>query len=159
ASFSQKALAANPNSVSTLVVLSEAYGASADPTSGARAESYARKALEVASTQKPTEENRLALFTGLHPSALGYAWLKQDKNLRAIAELKTATVQLKGQHDAYPAALSRLGFAYAKTGKLAEAKATLTELAAIDSPFRQPARDLLAKVQAGAPARPAARKR
>jgi len=159
ASFTQKALAANPNSVSMLVVVSEAYGASADPASGARAESYARKALEAAGTQKPTEENRLALFTGLAHSALGYALLKQDKNLPAIAELKTATVQLKAQKDAYPAALYRLGFAYAKTGKLAEAKVTLSELAAIDSPYRQPARELLAKVQAGAPARPAARKR
>lgn len=159
ASFSQKALAANPNSVSTLVVLSEAYGASAEATSGARAESYARKALEVAGGQKPTPENRLALFTGLAHSALGYALLKQDKNLPAIAELKLATAQLKDQPEAYPPALYRLGFAYAKTGKLAEAKVALTELAAIEGPYRQPARDLLAKVQAGAAARPAARKK
>ncbi len=159
ASFSQKAIAANPNSVSTLVVLSEAYGASADPTAGARAETYARKALQLAGEQKPTPENRLGLFTGLAHSALGYALLKQDKNVLAITELKTATAQLKEQMDAYPAALYRLGFAYAKTGKLTEAKTTLTELVAIDSPYRQPARELLAKVQAAPTTRPAARKR
>jgi tetratricopeptide (TPR) repeat protein len=150
ASFSQKALAANPNSVSTLVVLSEAYGASAEPASGTRAETYARKALELAAAQKPTAENRMALFSGLAHSALGYALLKQDKNVPAIAELKAATAQLKEQADAYPAALYRLGFAYAKTGRLTEAKTALTELAAIDGPYRQPARDLLAKVEAGA---------
>lgn len=158
ASFSEKALAANPNSISMLVVVSEAYGASSDPASGPRAETYARRALELASDKKATEENRLALFTGLAHSALGYALLKQDKNLPAIAELKTATAQLREQADAYPAALYRLGFAYAKTGKLVEAKATLTELAGIDGPYRQPARDLLAKVQA-APARTPARKK
>ncbi|HMF91424.1 MAG TPA: hypothetical protein VKL40_12335 [Candidatus Angelobacter sp.] len=157
ASFSEKALAANPNSVSLLVVLSEAYSGSTDAASGPRAEAYARKALDLAKTQTPTPENRLAVYTGMGHSALGNALLKQDKNLPAIAELKTACDQLKGQAEAYPLALYRLGFAYAKTGKLADAKVVLTELVAIEGPYQQPGRDLLAKVQAGPPKTPTKR--
>jgi tetratricopeptide (TPR) repeat protein len=151
-SFSDKALAANPKSVTTLVALSEAFGDSSDAAAGTRAESYARKALDLTKdpAAAPSDAGQLRLYTGLAHSALGYALLKEDKNLPAIAELKTATGDLKGQGDAYSAALYRLGFAYAKTGKLAEAKATLTELAAIQGPYQGPARDLLAKVQAGA---------
>jgi tetratricopeptide (TPR) repeat protein len=152
-SFSDKALAANPNSVSLLVVLSDAYGRSADPATGPLAESYARKALDLAKTQTPSSENRLALYTGLAHNSLGFALLKQDKNLPAIAELKTACDQLKSYPEAYPSALYNLGYAYAKTGKLQDAKVVLTELVAIEGPYQQPARDLLAKVQAG-PARP-----
>jgi tetratricopeptide (TPR) repeat protein len=151
ASFTEKALAANPNSLSLLVVLSDAYGRSSDFASGPRAEGYARKALELAKTQTPTSENRLGLYVGLAHSALGYALLKQDKNLPAIAELKTACEQLKSYSEAYPGALYTLGYAYAKTGKLQDAKVVLTELVAIGGPTQQPARDLLAKVQAGPP--------
>jgi tetratricopeptide (TPR) repeat protein len=151
-SFSDKALAAYPKSVTTLVVLSEAFGDSPDAPAGVRAESYARKALDLTKDPKaaPADAGQLRLYTGLAHSALGYALLKQDKNVPAITELKTATDELKGQGDSYSGALYRLGFAYAKTGKLAEAKVTLTELAAIQGPFQAPARDLLAKVQAGA---------
>lgn len=154
ASFSEKALAANPNSVSLLVVLADAYGRSSDPASGPRAESYARKALDLAKTQTSASEPRLALYVGLAHSSLGYALLKQDKNLPAIAELKTACEQLKGYPEAYPGALYNLGYAYAKTGKLQDAKVVLTELVAIEGPYQQPARDLLAKVQAGPPKTP-----
>jgi tetratricopeptide (TPR) repeat protein len=158
ASFSEKALAANPNSVSLLVVLSEAYSGSTDSTSGARAETFARKALDLARTQTATPDNRLALYAGMAHSALGYALLKQDKNVPAIAELKTACEQLKGQpSEAYPSALYRLGFADAKTGKLQDAKVVLTELVAIEGPYQQPGRELLAKVQAG-PAKPPAKR-
>jgi tetratricopeptide (TPR) repeat protein len=151
-SFSEKALAANPKSVTTLVVLSEAFGDSSDAAAATRAESYARKALDLAKdpATAPADAGQLRLYSGMAHSALGYALLKQDKNLPAIAELRTATADLKGQGDAYSGALYRLGFAYAKTGKLADAKVTLTELAAIQGPFQPMARDLLAKVEAGA---------
>jgi hypothetical protein len=149
-SFSEKALAANPNSVSTLVVLAEAFAES--PGSGpARAEGYARKAIEVAGKQTPTEANQLQLYTGLAHSSLGYALMKQEKPAPAIPELKTACSLLKDHSDAYSAALYRLAFAYAKTpGRLSDAKATLTELIAIGGPYEKPARDLLAQVQAAA---------
>jgi tetratricopeptide (TPR) repeat protein len=157
-SFSEKALAANPNSVSTLVVLAEAFAESAAPGSVSRSEGYARKALEVAGGQKPTEANQLELYTGLAHSAMGYALIKQEKSAQAIPELKTACSMLKDHADAYAAALYRLAFAYAKTpGKLADAKTTLTELIAISGPYQQPARDLMARVQAASTATPARR--
>jgi hypothetical protein len=157
-SFSEKALAANPNSVSTLVVLAEAFADSSAPGAVARAEGYARKAVDLAKAQTPTGTNQLQLYAGLAHSALGYVLMKQEKLVPAIPELKTACTQLKDlkdHPDAYAAALYRLGFAYAKTpGKLPDAKATLTELVAIPGPYQQPARDLLARVQAAAaPAR------
>ncbi|HET8892065.1 MAG TPA: hypothetical protein VFQ41_24420 [Candidatus Angelobacter sp.] len=150
--FGEKALAANPNSVSMLSALANAFAESSDQSFAARAETYARKALELAKGQTPTDENKLALYSGLAHSALGYAMLKQEKNVPAIAELKTASVELKTNPDAYAAALYRLGFAYAKTGKLPEAKTTLGELIAMQSPYQQPAKDLLAKVDAAAKA-------
>jgi len=151
-SFGEKALAANPNSVGMLTVIANAFAESADQTFAPRAENYARKALELCKGQTPTEENKLALYSGMAHSALGYALLRQEKNLPAIAELKTASAELKGNADAYPSALYRLGFAYAKTGKLPEAKATLTEVAGINGPYQQPAKDLLVKVDAAAKA-------
>ena len=157
ASFAEKALAANPNSVSMLVVLAETFAGSTDPGSGARAEAYARKALNLAKGMTATAENKLQLYSGLAHSALGQAMMKQEKTLPAIVELKTACAELKDTPDAYAGALYRLGFAYAKTGKLVEAKATLTELIAIEGPYQKPARDLLARVQAGPAKAPAKR--
>lgn len=158
-SFSQKALAANPKSVSTLVVLSEAYAESSDAGAAARAEGYARKAIDLSKTQKPSDPSQAQLYDGLAHSALGYALLKQEKSALALPELKTACGLLKDRADAYAAAMYRLGFAYAKTpGHLADAKTTLTQLVAIDGPYQQPARDLLARVQQAAGTKAPARK-
>lgn len=158
-SFSQKALAANPNSVSTLVVLSEAYAESSDSGAAARAEGYARKAVNLSKNQKPSDTSQAQLYDGLAHSALGYALLKEEKPGLAVPELKTACGLLKEHADSYAAAMYRLGFAYAKTpGHLGDAKATLTELVGIQGPYQQPARDLLARVQQAAASRPAARK-
>ncbi len=150
--FGEKALAANPNSVSMLVALANAFAESTDQTLSGRAETYARKALDLAKGQTPTDENKLALYSGMAHSALGYALLRQEKNVPAITELKTASAELKGNADAYSSALYRLGFAYAKTGKLPEAKIALTEVAANQGPYQQPAKELLAKVDAAAKA-------
>ena len=156
ASFSEKALAANPKSVSLLVVLSDAVGQSSEPGSAARAEGYARKALELAKTQTPSETNQLAFYTALAHSVLGFALLNEEKNAAAIPEMKLSCAQLKDMKDrpdAYARALYGLAFAYAKTpGHLAEAKTTLTELIAINGPYQQPGKDLLARVNAAAKA-------
>ena len=149
-SFSEKVLATNPDSVTILTVIANAFADSSDQALAPRAETYARKALELSKGKTAGADNKLALYTGLAHSALGYALLRQEKNVPAISELKTASEELKGNADAYASALYRLGFAYAKTGKLPEARAALTELAAINGPYQQPAKDLLAKVDAAA---------
>ena len=163
ASFGEKALAANPKSVATLVMLAEAFGESSAPGYTARGEGYARKALDLVKTQsaadKPAAQpvldaDKARLYSGLAHSALGYALMKEGKDAASIAELKTATAELKGNADNYSTALYRLGFVYAKTGKLAEGKAALGEVAGMQGPFQQPAKDLLAKVEAAIKAGP-----
>jgi hypothetical protein len=162
ASFSEKALAANPKSVSLLVVLSDAVGQSTEPGSGARAEGYARKALDLAKTQTPSDTNQLAFYTALAHSSLGFALLNEEKNAPAITEMKLACTQLKpmkDRPDAYARALYGLAFAYAKTpGHLADAKASLAELIAIDGPYQQPGKDLLTRVNAAATTKAPARR-
>lgn len=155
ASFGDKALAANPKSVPTLVMLAEAFGNSPTPGYTARGEGYARKALDLLNVPAPSgakanapDADKMRLYSGLAHSALGYALMKQSKDLPAITALKTATTELKGQPDVYPTALYRLGFVCAKAGKMPEAKAALSEVAAAPGPFQQPARDLLAKIDA-----------
>ena len=151
ASFAEKALAANPSNVSTLVVLADAFAEFPEAAATERAEGYARKALEASKTQTGLDEVKLRMFSGMAHSALGYALMKQEKTLPAIAEFKTASAELKDHPEAYAAVLYRLGFAYAKTGKLPEAKAVLSEAITIQGPYQQLSRDLLAKVQAGPP--------
>jgi tetratricopeptide (TPR) repeat protein len=146
-SFGEKALASNPNNVSLLVVLANSFAESSDKSLVARAESYAHRALDICNKQVATEENKLALYAGLAHSALGYAMLQQDRNLPAIAELRVASSDLKSTPDAYSAAMYRLGFAYAKAGKLPEAKVTLTEVAKMPG-YEKLAKELLARVDA-----------
>lgn len=148
-SFTEKALAANPNSVALLVVLADAFAESTDPAGLARATKYAQQTLDLTKGKTPTAENKLQLYSGMAHSAMGYALLKQEKTVPAIAELKSATTELKGSGDSYSGALYRLSFAYAKTGKLADAKVTLTELVAIQGPYQPLAKDLLTKVDEG----------
>ena len=155
--FGEKALASNPNSVSMLVALANSFAESSDQALVSRAESYAHRALDLCSKQVATEENKLVLYSGLAHSALGYAMLKQERNVPAIAELRVASNDLKSNPDAYSAAMYRLGFAYAKTGKLPEAKAALAPVAGTAGPYQQPAKELLAKVEAAAKKAPRAK--
>jgi hypothetical protein len=55
---------------------------------------------------------------------------------------------LKGQDDtAYATAMYRLGYAYAKLNRKAEAKDVLVQVVKINGPLKQPAQDLLDKVE------------
>jgi Tfp pilus assembly protein PilF len=146
ASFADKALKSNPNSISTLVVLAATFADQTDPASTTRAETYARKALDLSKTQTADDPAKQKLYSGLAHSALGYCLLKQEKVAAAIPELKIATTELKGQSDPYSVALYRLGFAYAKSNQLAAAKPPLTEAAGIAGPYQQAARELLTRL-------------
>ena len=136
--FAEKALAGDPNGMNTLVVLAVAFSEFPDASFCPRAESYANKALAIQQVQAKMDEGQYKYFSGLAHSALGYALMREDKTVPSIAELKLATTGLKGHSDSYAVAIFRLGFAYAKTGKLAEARAALTEAAAIQGPYQQP---------------------
>ena len=145
--YGEKTLATNPQSLPALLLLANAYSEDASPGSAAKAVSYAQKAIDVAKADAPDADRSRKLSGGAAHSTLGYALMKQDKTAAAVPELKAAASLLKGQDDQqYTIALYRLGYAYAKLNKVADAKAALTEAASIAGPMQQPSKDLLAKV-------------
>ena len=141
--YGEKALAANPDSVPTLLMLANAYAD--DPKQAAKAVTYCNKVLAL--TGNSSDKNQ-KLSAGLAHSTLGYAYLKQDKLVAAVPELKTAVGMLQDDPQAQQAALFRLGFAYAKRNDKADAVAALQKAAAIDGPYQAMAKDMLGKVSA-----------
>jgi tetratricopeptide (TPR) repeat protein len=139
--YGEKALAANPESVPTLLMLANAY--SEDPKQAGKAIAYANKV--VALTESSTDPKK-KLAGGVAHSTLGYTYLKQDKLTSAVAELKTAAGMLQSDPQAEQAALFRLGYAYAKQNRRTDSMAALQKAAAIDGPYQTPAKDMLAKV-------------
>ena len=139
--YGEKALAANPDSVPTLLMLANAYAE--DPKQMAKAVTYCNKV--IALTESGTDKNQ-KLSAGVAHSTLGYVYLKQDKLAAAVPELKTAVGLLQDDQQAEQAALFRLGYAYAKRNDKSDAVAALQKAAAIDGPYQAPAKDMLAKV-------------
>jgi tetratricopeptide (TPR) repeat protein len=146
-SFGEKALTADPNSLPALLLLANYYGDDSKPGSSAKAISYAQKAIDVAKADAPDADKTRKLSAGTAYNTIGWAYLKQDKTVSAIAELKTASGLLKGQDDQqYARALYGLGFAYGKLNKLTEAREVLTEAVKIQGPFQAMSQELLTKV-------------
>jgi hypothetical protein len=80
--------------------------------------------------------------------------MKQEKTAAAIPEFKAAGTLLKGEDDlAYATSLYRLGYAYAKLKRAAEARDVLNEAVKIPGPVQQPSRDLLDKLAAAGSAK------
>ena len=146
-SYGEKALAANPNSMPTMLLLANAYVEDSRPGSVGKAVTYAQKVIELAKADAPDADRSRKLSAGVAHSTLGYAYAKQDKTAAAIPELKAATDLLRGQDEvSYATALYRLGWAYGKTNKIAEAKLALEEAVQIPGPLQAPSRDLLNKI-------------
>ena len=145
--FGEKALKANPNSVPTLLLLANALAS--DPKNAAKGAEYAQRAVKLAKTG-PDATPEQKLTAGVARSTLGFALLNQDKSLAAVPELKEAVDLLQGSDSVYEEALYRLGFAYAKLGKRADATAALQKCAALKGPYLAMAQDLMAKVSAPA---------
>jgi tetratricopeptide (TPR) repeat protein len=147
--YGEKALAANPNSLATLLLLAGAYVDDSKPGSASKAITYSQKAIEVAKGDAPDADRSRKLSAGVAHSTLGYAYMKEDKTAAAIPELKAAAALLKEQDEQqYAIALYRLGYAYAKLNKVTEAREVLTEAVKIAGPVQAPAQDLLTKVNA-----------
>jgi len=147
--YGEKALAANPQSLSTLLLLANAYVDDPKPGSVAKAVTYAEKVVTLAKADAPDADRSNKLSAGAAHSTLGYAYLKQDKTAAAVPELKSACDLLRGQDEqSYAVALYRLGFAYAKLNRVSDARDVLTEAVKIAGPVQQPAQDLLTKVNA-----------
>ncbi len=151
-SYGEKALAANPNSMPTMLLLANAYVEDSRPGSVGKAVTYAQKVIELAKADAPDADKSRKLSAGVAHSTLGYAYAKQDKTAAAIPELKAATDLLRGQDEvSYATALYRLGWAYGKTNKIAEAKLALEEAVQIPGPLQAPSRDLLSKINTARP--------
>jgi len=143
--FGERALKANPNSVPTLLLLANALAS--DPKNAAKGVEYAQRAVKLVKTG-PDATPEQKLTAGVAKSTLGFLLLNQDKSLAAVPELKEAVDLLQGNDSVYEEALYRLGFAYAKLGKRADAQAALQKCAAMKGPYMPMAQDLLAKVNA-----------
>ena len=149
-SYGEKTLAANPNSLATLLLLANFYGDDTKPGSPAKAVSYAQKAIAVAKPDAPDADKSRKLSAGVAHTIVGYTYaFKQDKTAAAIPELRAAAGLLKGQDDQqYARALYGLGYAYGKLNKLTEARDVLSEAVKIQSPWQKISEDLLGKVNA-----------
>jgi tetratricopeptide (TPR) repeat protein len=145
--YGEKALAANPNSLPTMLMLASAYADDTRPGSLAKSISYSQKVLALAKAEAPDAEKSNKVSAGIAHSTLGYAYAKQEKVSAAIPELKAAAALLKGQDDvAYATALYRLGWAYGKMKNIPEARAALEEAIKIPGPLQGPSRELLNQV-------------
>jgi len=151
--YGEKSLASDPNSLPTLILLANAYSEQPKESNLGKAITYAHKAIELAKADSPEATRQQKLSAGVAHSALGYALMRQEKTPAAITEFKAATSLLKEDPASYQMALYRLGYGYAKLGKLADARTALTEAAGIDGAYQQPAKDLLVKVNSAKPAR------
>jgi tetratricopeptide (TPR) repeat protein len=141
--YGEKALAANPDSIPTLLMLANAY--SEDPKQIVKAVTYANKVISLTASSTDKQQK---LSAGVAHSTLGYAYLKEEKLAAAVPELKTAVGMLEDDPQAQQAALFRLGYAYAKQNHKADSVAALQKAAAIDGPYQGPAKQMLAKVSA-----------
>lgn len=147
--FAEKSIAANPNNMPVLLVLSNSYVEDSKPASVAKAVTYSQKVIELAKADAPDADRAHKLSAGVAHSILGYAYMKQDKTAASIPEFRSASTLLKGQDDGqYAIALYRMGYAYAKLKKNTEAREVLTEAVKIAGPMQGPSQDLLTKVNA-----------
>jgi tetratricopeptide (TPR) repeat protein len=146
--YGEKALAANPDSLPTLLMMANAYAE--DPKESAKAATYANKVITLVGPNPAAADKTKKLSAGVAHSTLGYVYLKQDKLVAAVTELKTAVSLLPEDPKAQQAALFRLGYAYAKQNRKADAVASLQKAVAITGPYQSPAKDMLAKINAAA---------
>jgi tetratricopeptide (TPR) repeat protein len=147
--YAEKTLAANPNSQPALLLLANFYGDDNKAGSAAKAIGYSQKLIEAAKADAPDADKARKIYAGVGHNTLGFVYLKQEKTMAAIPELKSAASLLKGQDEAqYARALYGLGFAYGKLNKLTEAREVLTEAVKMQSPWQAMSQDLLAKVNA-----------
>jgi hypothetical protein len=144
--YGEKVLAANPDSIPTLMMMADAYVG--DPKDAVKAETYAKKVLSIVGNNPGDGDKEKKSYAGLAHITLGRAELNQEKLLPAIADLKAAAALLQADPADQQQALYYLGYAYAKQNHRADAVATLQKAAAIEGPYQGPAKEMLAKISA-----------
>ncbi|HKW17636.1 MAG TPA: hypothetical protein VJO35_09030 [Terriglobales bacterium] len=145
--YADRALTSDPNNLPALLLLANYYVDSSEAGALAKAMGYAEKAIVAAKADDPAADKTQKISAGAAHAVMGRAYAKQEKTLPSIGELKSAVTLLKGQDEQqYAIAAYFLGWDYAKLRKLTEARAILTDAAAIPGPMQQPVKDLLTKV-------------
>ena len=147
-SYGEKTLAANPNSLPTLVLLANAYSEDPKGTNLGKAVTYAQKAIEVAKADAPDADRSRKLSAGVAHSAAGYALVRQEKAAAAVDHFKAAIPLVKEDPGQYSTVLYRLGFTYAKLNKGEDARQTLTQCVSAGGPAQNLCKETLAKVSA-----------
>ena len=151
AAFGDKAVASHPDDAQLLAVLANALAEDPGGSQLGKAAEYAQKAIVASKNAANSQAQQVA---GAAHSALGYVLLRQEKLQPAVEELKTGSAMLKGNPGEQGAALFRLGYAYAKLNQASNAVASLTEAAALDSPYQKQAQEMLEKIKVARAKRP-----
>jgi tetratricopeptide (TPR) repeat protein len=153
----QKALEADPNDVSMLILLCDAW--SDDKQQLDKAAADAQKALDVLQQAKKPDgvsdddwQKQVALEKGIAYTSLGEVDVNKGRNAAAIDAFKQAKPLLKANDYYYGENLYRLGFTLAKMQRLPEARVVLTEAVSVNSPYKTRAKETLDKIS-GAHAR------
>lgn len=141
--YGEKALAANPDSIPTLLLMAGSYAG--DPKTANKAADYADKVLKL--TGADPGDATMKSYAGIAHTALGRADLNRDRTASAVTALKTAVTQLQGDPPDQQVALYFLGYAAAKENRKAESVAALQKAAAINGPYQALAKEMLAKIQ------------
>jgi tetratricopeptide (TPR) repeat protein len=144
--FGEKTLAADPDNVTTLLLLAESMAEDAKTRS--KALDYARKAVSLTQGGESSGDPQKQLVAGSAHSVLGFVLVMQGNYAAAIPELKAAADPLKEQDAAESRILYCLGLSYAKLRSYSEARTYLTQASNIAGPFQKYARDMLAQVNA-----------
>lgn len=152
-------LAKAPNSLGTLMLLADYYSEKGEELD--KAEGYAKKALDVLATAKKpdgvTEEQwqqQTSLQKGLALSSLGQLDIWRKRNVEAVENFKAAAPLLKPNALLYARNQYRLGFALLNMKRMAEGKTALSEAAAVDSPYKALAKEMLNRLVAAPRRRP-----
>lgn len=156
--YGEKAIAADPNNVSTLNLVADDYATR--QTKLDTAEAYAKKALEVAGSMKKPEGMTDEQFKAQQDSQLGFAHLtlgyvsfqrdsKTKKVVPAIQEFKTAADLLDSNPALQGRALFYEGYAYEVLypPNHKEAFDALSRAAGLAGPWQGQAQELLGKVK------------
>lgn len=159
----QSVLASDPNNISMLLLLADTW--CNDPHHMEEAATDAQKALDLLAQAKKPEnvtddqwQKQVSLQKGLAYSSLGEVYVNKSKNPQAVDAFKQATPLLKSDNFSYAQNQYRLGFTLAKMQRIPEARTVLSEVVAMDSPYKQTAMETLKKIGGPVSAKPAGHK-
>jgi hypothetical protein len=156
----QSVLDADPNNISMLLLLADNW--CNDPQRLDKAAADAQKALDLLTQAKKPDnvsddqwQKQISLQKGLAYSSLGEVNVNKNRNPQAVDAFKQATPLLKSDTFSYAQNQYRLGFTLAKMQRIPEARAVLTEVISLNTPYKQRAQETLAKIGGPASNKPA----